>query len=72
MQWFARRVVLILAFVFAASSLAATHDHDASCDKTKMDMSKMSPDAKEAWLTKCTTQLRAENCGWHGSKAPNS
>ncbi len=66
MEWFARRVVLVLAFVFATPSLAATHDHDVSCDTTKTDVSKLSPEDKQAWLTKCTDQLRAENCGISG------
>ncbi len=66
MHRIARRVVLVLAVVFASPFSVSAHDHDASCDAKNMDTSKMSPEDKQAMLTKCKEQLRAENCGITG------
>jgi hypothetical protein len=65
MQRIARRV-LVLAVVFASPLSVSAHDHNASCDAKNIDTSKMSPEDKQAMLTKCKEQLRAENCGITG------
>jgi hypothetical protein len=66
MQRNAQRIVLVLAVVFVSPFSVSAHDHDASCDAKNMDTSKMSPEDKQAMLTKCKEQLRAENCGITG------
>ena len=64
MPRFAQRAFLMLVFAVPLQAFGA--EHDPSCDKQNIDVSKMSSEAEAAMREKCTAQLRAEDCGING------